>query len=377
MDKIRLLIVEDSAFLRNSYLRLLSDVDFIDVIDTAKNGKEGVEKALELNPDVITMDIEMPVMNGLDAVKEIMEKHPTPILMISSLTNEGAEATLEALNRGAVDFIKKETAFSKVSEMKSEMVEKIKTIGANNTLKNRILRKSNLNKESRHSSSNSSLEARQTPHFLTQRPDPPEKKDDLSRNISERKIPFRTKIQAISIGISTGGPISLQKVIPLLSARITVPVFIVQHMPANFTKSLAERLNAASKLNVKEAENGELIRGGNVYLAPGGNQMLISHSKIVITDKKPENELYSPSFNLALGSQIHNYHEKMIAVVMTGMGSDGTTAMKKLHEIGGYNVAQDPATCVVAGMPNSALKAGIINQIVPLDGIAAFINKIF
>ncbi|MDC1067930.1 chemotaxis response regulator protein-glutamate methylesterase [Candidatus Kapabacteria bacterium] len=373
MEKIKLLIVEDSAFLRSTYQKLLSDSKEIEIVDTAKNGKDGVEKTILHKPDVITMDIEMPVMNGLDAVKEIMKVQPTPILMVSSLTKEGADATMEALSRGAIDFIPKETAFSKVSTMKDNLIEKIVKIAGNTGLKNRILRTTNITKENRnHDSIDNNVKK-----TVASESNSVKKGKSSNYNLAEREIPTKSKINAISIGISTGGPLSLQQVIPFLSENIKVPVFIVQHMPPNFTKSLAERLDGTSKLKVKEAESGEIIEGGTVYIAPGGKQMLIGNSKIVITDKKPEKELYSPSFNIALGSQVHCYNKKILAVVMTGMGSDGTIAMKKLQEIGGYNISQDPDTCVVAGMPSSALNAGIINEMLPLDKIAPFINKIF
>jgi two-component system chemotaxis response regulator CheB len=369
MSKIRLLIVEDSAFLRSTYEKILSDISSIEIVGAAKNGKEAVEMAKSLSPDVITMDIEMPVMNGLEALKIIMQDNPIPTLMVSSLTKEGAEATIEALNLGAIDFIPKETAFSKVSNMKDDMVEKITTIGGNSSIKNRILRRTVLNKESSNKSTSFSVDKLTTRKTTND--------DQNHSNILEKELPKRSKLKAISIGISTGGPISLQKLIPNLSPNINIPIFIVQHMPPNFTKSLAERLDKISNLKVKEAENGETINGRTVYFAPGGYQMLINHGKILITDKKPANELYSPSFNIALGSQIHYYGNAILAIVMTGMGNDGTIAMKKLSEIGGYNIAQDPNTCVVAGMPNSALKAEVINRIEPLENIASSINSIF
>lgn len=370
MKKIRLLIVEDSAFLRSSYQRLLSDVDTIEIIDTAKNGEEAVEKAIVLKPDVITMDIEMPVMNGLDAVSEIMDKMPTSILMVSSLTSNGAEATIEALNRGAVDFIPKETAFAKISSMKEDMVAKITKIGSNTSIKNRILRRTNINKESSQGSG-------RVTKTITETKPSKEPSETLDYKTKNRELPTKTKIKAISIGISTGGPISLQKLLPKLSKNINVPIFVVQHMPPNFTKSLADRLDKVSNLKVKEAISGELIENGTIYFAPGGMQMLVSKNKIVITEKKPDNELYSPSFNISLGSQIHNYGDNILAIVMTGMGNDGTNAMKKLHEVGGYNIAQDPDTCVVSGMPSSAIKGGIIHKIVGLDEMHEVINSIF
>lgn len=269
--KIRLLIVDDSAFMRNAFNRMISTTNDIEVIGTAKNGQEGVEKCLALEPDLITMDIEMPVMNGLDAVSKIMENNPTPIVMISTLTSDGAHATIEALTRGAIDFIPKPTNFAQVSEIQDVIFDKIRSIANSSDLKNRIQRNKLLRVEKRISNDDSSIQL-QRPSSQTKSSEPPKnqsiahKKDEESFDefIVQKTKPRKSNISAILIGISTGGPISLRSVIPKLKPNLPVPVFIVQHMPPNFTKTLAERLDGISEINVKEAETGEIISAGTV-----------------------------------------------------------------------------------------------------------------
>lgn len=397
--KIRLLIVDDSAFMRSAFQKIIATSSNIEVIGTAKDGVEGVKMCIELEPDIVSMDIEMPKMNGLDAVSLIMEKNPTPIIMVSTLTTEGANATIDALTRGAIDFVPKPSNFTKVSEIQSQIVEKIISIGNSSDLKNRIRRNKTLRIERRIEEQSHQTETTTTratvPKNLSASPTarvstssssvaskplrqsylPDE--DEFSSLIVGRKRPKRNDISAILIGISTGGPISLRSVIPKLNPNLPVPVFIVQHMPPNFTKTLAERLDGISDIHVKEAENGELISAGNVYLAPGGKQLLFKNNKIIVSDLTPEGELYSPSVNICLGSLMTQFGHKIVSVIMTGMGHDGTKSMEVLNQKGGYNISQSPNTCVVAGMTSSAIKTKCVHEVRDLDRIAESLNSLF
>ncbi len=350
--KIRVLVVDDSAFMRKTLSIVLSADPEIEVIDFANDGIEAVQKAKGLKPDIITLDIEMPKMDGLTALQKIMESAPTPVIMVSSLTSEGAEATLKALELGAVDFIPKEKSFISVDmkHVKNGLVTKVKTIVSQARLRKRleILKSGKINS-------------------------PKEPEPVVS---SSRFLP-KNDYKAIAIGISTGGPMSLQKVIPKLSSRIDVPIFLVQHMPPKFTQSLANRLNSLSKLNVKEAEEGELVKGGFVYVAPGGYQMKLNGTngnvKIHISEN-PSDVLHKPSVDVMLDSVINVYGNKTLGVIMTGMGHDGLEGIKKLKQLGGQCLAQDETSCVVYGMPKSIVDEGLADVVAPLDKFPQIIN---
>ncbi len=351
-QKIRVLIVDDSAFMRKSLSILLGSDPSFEIVGTARDGMEGVELVKKLKPDIVTLDIEMPRMDGLSALKIIMKECPTPVIMVSSLTTEGAESTLKALELGAIDFISKEMSFVSVniSKIKEELIHKVKTIARQQSLKRRLAR--------------------------------------LQTGTPSTQVQSRTNIgiipkfncRAIALGISTGGPLSLQKVIPLLSERIRVPMFIVQHMPPKFTKSLAERLNSMSKLGVKEAEDGELAEGGKIYIAPGGFHLnlrsdSLGKNKIIITTQ-PDSTLHRPSVDIMMKSVLQVYGKSMLGVIMTGMGKDGLEGIRDLKALGGYAIAQDEESCVVYGMPKAIVDAGVADMVVPLDKMAETINKI-
>ncbi len=367
MRPVRLLIVDDSAFMRKAYKRFFKSEE-IDVIAMAKNGKEGVDKTIELKPDVVIMDIEMPVMNGLDALEIIMSKVPTPVLMVSSLTSEGAESTLDALQRGAIDFVAKDNSFIQSSQMRNEIIAKIISIGRNSTIKNRVLRKSLLTKDPK----KKKKEPVKEPAKITKVKQPIKVK-----KAEKTGRPKAGDINALVIGISTGGPLALQSVIPKLPGNFPVPIFIIQHMPPNFTKSLANRLNNMSELSVKEAEDGDVHKVGNVYIAPGGKQMCVGKSSITIRDHAEADRLYSPSYDVALEHLVKIYGRKLLALVMTGMGSDGAVGLKKLNESGGYCIGQEPSTCIVSGMITSAQKVGAVDELCDLDKIADLLIQIF
>ena len=366
MNKIRVLVVDDSFFMRKTISKILT-TDEIEVIDTAVDGKEGVEKALLLNPDVITMDIEMPVMNGLDAVKIIMEKKPVPILMLSTLTSEGADATIEALSRGAVDFITKKSAFTEMNKLSDEIISKVKNISRSSSLKHKFSYSTGF----------------QNRISLTDRLISSENKQEIELKRTSRINKIRTKkpdsydIHIIGIGISTGGPAALQEFIPKLPAEFPVPILIAQHMPPYFTKSLSVRLDSLSKISVKEAENGEKAKAGCVYLAPGGRQMRINKRGIIEINDEPLDELYKPCVDILINSIVDSYRHFAMGIIMTGMGHDGSIALKRLHDVGGYVISQDLDSCVVGGMPKTVIDMNIASEIHPLSDLAQAVTSLF
>lgn len=354
--KIKAVVVDDSAFMRKSLSLMLESSSEIEVVATARDGIEGVEMVKTKFPDIVTMDIEMPRMDGLTALQKIMKEHPTPVLMVSSLTTEGAKDTIKALEYGAVDFIPKELSYVNVNiiKIKEDLVAKVKAIVSQKSLSLRLQRIQNL--------SSNKLASAATP----------------KQNYSSRTIP-QIGYHAIALGVSTGGPMSLQKVIPLLSKKLSIPMFIVQHMPPKFTKSLAERLNGLSEVEVKEAEDREIVRGGVVYIAPGGFHMTVNKSgnntSMISISGTPSDTLHRPSVDVMLNSVIKVYGKYALGVIMTGMGRDGADAIKELKIKGGYSIAQDEESCVVYGMPKAVVDAGYADLVLPLDNIANAINK--
>jgi len=352
LEQIKVLVVDDSAFMRKSLSLLLESDPQIKVIDTANDGLIAIEKVKKLKPDIVTLDIEMPNMDGLTALRKIMKECPTPVIMVSSLTIEGAGVTLKALELGAVDFIPKEMSFISVAitGIKEELVSKVKAIFKSKKVLSRV-NKVNLQKT-----------------IVSGKP---------VQNLY--KLP-KLNYKALAIGISTGGPISLQKVVPLLSEEIRIPIFIVQHMPPKFTASLAERLNSLSALEVKEAENGEIVRNSIVYIAPGGFHMTLKRDKlnnvVIQTSDLPDNVLHRPSVDVMLQSVQEIYGKNMLGIIMTGMGKDGLEGIKKLKTAGGYCIAQDEESCVVYGMPRAIVENGLADIVASLEEIPKLINQV-
>jgi two-component system chemotaxis response regulator CheB len=332
---------------------LESDPD-IKVVGQARDGLEGFEMVKSLKPDIVTLDIEMPKMDGITALKKIMSECPTSVLMVSSLTTEGADITIQALEYGAIDFIPKELSYINVNiiRIKEDLISKIKEIVKQKAVKERLRRIQRMN------SMSSSPAAAKTP-----------------TTIELPKIGYK----AIGLGISTGGPFSLQKIIPLLSKKINIPIFIVQHMPPKFTKSLAERLNGMAELEVKEAENDEIVRNGVIYIAPGGFHMTVEKNSAGIVkikiSKEPSTTLHRPCVDVMLESVIDIYGKHTLGVIMTGMGKDGLEGIRKLKTLGGYCIAQDEMSCVVYGMPKSITDAGFADVSAPLEKIPEIINR--
>lgn len=343
---IKVLIVDDSAFMRKALTSMLQEDPEIKVVGTARDGLEALQMIQELKPDIVTMDVEMPRMDGITALKEIMSKNPVPVIMVSSLTTEGAKVTLEALELGAVDFIPKNLSELSVNivKIKGMLIDKIKTIARRGVVKRR--------------------QPIRTPGPKVEVP---------KVEIPKARISTERKVGIVSIGTSTGGPKALQEIIPKLPKDFPVPIVIAQHMPPNFTKPFAERLNQLSQLSVKEAEEGEIIKAGMVYVAPGRGHMRLKRrgieTYITISDDREE-FIYRPSVDALMLSVAECFPGRSLGVILTGMGNDGAKGAKKIKETGGRVFAQNEETCVVYGMPRAVVEAGIADKIVPLEEMA-------
>lgn len=343
MNKIRALVVDDSAFMRGVITKMLESDSEIEVIGTAKNGIEAIEKVELLKPDVMTLDIEMPLMNGLEALKHIMEKNPLPVIMFSALTQEGAEITLEALNIGAADFIAKDFSNFSVNiiNKENELVHKIKTVA----------------KKKRLYSIRRTIGTKQT--------------------LSVSKI-VKTRYNILAIGASTGGPPAIEHILASLPQDFPVPVIIAQHMPRLFTKSFAHRLNNAAKIEVKEAENGERLKSGTAFIAPGDIHMSVKRkgNDVYVDFVNETKYIYRPSVDLLFSSTAQAFGEASISVILTGMGSDGLVGAKEIKSKKGYVIAQNEETCVVFGMPKAVINANMADAVLPLEKIPEEIIKI-
>ena len=347
---IRVLVVDDSAFMRNMITKFLTSNHEIAVAGTARNGEEALQKIKELRPDVITLDIEMPVMNGKETLKRIMASDPLPVVMVSSLTQQGADITIECLELGAIDFVAKPSGSISIDlyKVRDMLIEKVLTAG-------RV-----------------KLKGRHVP--ISKPAIETAKRPPVSGSDSVR---VRAGKQLICIGTSTGGPRALQRVLPKLPKTLKAPVFVVQHMPKGFTASLANRLNHLSEVTVKEAENGERAKDGWVYIAPGGKNMAVGLEKgeLVITlDDRDTESRHKPSVDYLFHSLASLREFEKIAVIMTGMGSDGTEGVKGLLKHGsGTVIAEAAESSVVFGMPKSVINNGLANDIKHVDEIAAAI----
>lgn len=337
-DRIRVLVVDDSAFMRNALTRNIERDGRFRVIDTAVDGREAVEKALRLKPDVVTLDVEMPVMNGLDALRAIVARTSIPVIMVSAVTEIGAKATMEALEIGAVDFIPKSKGADQIHE------KLFAAVTANLARPPRVVRP------------------------LQRRAQPP-------RKLVEAAI-HRESPKLIVIGSSTGGPQALEVLIGQLPANVPVPIVVAQHMPPQFTLALAKRLDACSALRVVEAAHGDLLIAGTVYIGPGGMHLRVTPTSLKVEPDNGES-LYKPSVDVLAESAFAAFGKKVLGVMLTGMGNDGMKGFIKLHQAGAYNLVQDQASCVVYGMPRAVADAGSADEVLPLDKIGQRIRSIF
>ena len=371
LQKTKLLVVDDSAFMRKLISDFFSDHRHIEVIGAARNGKDAIKKIEQLKPDVVTMDVEMPEMNGMEALKEIMQKYPLPVIMLSSTTKRGAENTLMAMEYGAVDFVAKPSGSISLDlhKIKDELVRKVEEASKVTVSKlKKPFRKSTVaGQEIRHPFNNEESKSLLKP---TVNIDIPIKKTEWSK--TSKKI--------ILIGTSTGGPRALQEVITKIPANVGAPILIVQHMPAGFTKSLAARLDQLSEIHVKEAEQGDLLQKGTAYIAPGGYHLKLrkvgSSFAVVLDNQEPPRAGHRPSVDVMF-EDVSQYSEfDKIAVIMTGMGYDGSKGLISLKKTGNVMaIAESAETCIVYGMPKAAVETQLVDEVADVDDIAQTIMK--
>ena len=483
---IKVLVVDDSALMRKMISDILNADTSIDVIDTAHNGKDALGKIEKNPPDVITMDVEMPIMNGIDTVKEIMKSHPTPVVMVSALTRQGADITMDALQSGAVDFICKPSGSisTDIKEIGDQIIQKVKSAGKAN-INNHNLKSPFTEPVSHNNKDNSSLGKKihtllvddssfflkTTKDILSEHPDielvgtaengieAVEKFNELHPDviIMDLEMPTMSGLEAthkilkdtfvpivvfssntqnemkdvklalelgavdfiakptegmtmrsiskllvqkirdastqkhklksgykntfssegiLVIGTSTGGPQTLSHIFPHFPADIPTGILVVQHMPPIFTKSLADRLNKISEIKVKEAEEGDEIRPGLALVAPGGYHMTveektISGRKIRYVSLNQNDRIHGvrPSVDITFTTAANIYGDKTVGVILTGMGQDGANSMGLIKAKGGYTIAQDEKTSIIFGMPQAAIKLGVIDSVLPIDQI--------
>ncbi len=349
MSKIKVFNIDDSPIYRQVYREIISAHSDLEYCGYASNGKIAIEKIPLIKPDIITLDIEMPEMDGIQTLKYIMDNFPTPVIMISSFTKDGAEITFKALELGAVDYIQK---------------PEVKSLAENISLLEDILI--------------SKLRVFANFKLPTKRRFKQISEDDgmpVFGGLPSFEVPTlkRKPVSAVCIGSSTGGTVALTQILPKIRNDINVPILVVQHMPRLYTNSFAARLNGQCSLHVVEAQGGEIPQPNTVYIAQGGYQMKIIRDRIVI-DNDNSDSTHKPSVDVLFNSASDNYRERLLSVILTGMGSDGAKGTAKIKDNGGYTIAQDEESSVIFGMPGSAIRTGKVDRIIPLDKIADFIN---
>lgn len=353
---LRVLVVDDTIMYRKVVGDILAEMPGVEVVGTANNGKIALSRVGSLKPDLITLDVEMPIMNGLETLEALSQQYPdVGVIMLSTLTKRGSDITMKALELGAFDFIAKPDAEAKqenVQYLRNALLPRIKAYAKRLELK--LL-----------------LKQKARPAGISA----PAPVRPVNTAVPSRRA---GKSKAVAIGISTGGPNALSKMLPQLP-KLGVPVFIVQHMPPVFTKSLAESLDSKCQYEVREAEHNDLVRPDVIYIAPGGKHMRVAAgtggAKIIqITDDPPENNC-KPAVDYMFRSVAREYGALTTGVVMTGMGGDGTLGLKVLKSFGAVTIGQDEETCVVYGMPKTAFDAGVVDVVAPLETIAAEIVR--
>ena len=357
----KLLMVDDSSFFRKRLSQWFEDDKDITLIGTAKNGQEAIDLTHALKPDIITMDYEMPLMDGITALKRIMSECPTPVIMFSSLTYEGARLTLDALEAGAVDFLLKNYHELEAGgkDIRNKIRETILRIYHQSQLsfKNKSLFRSTTLQDSQDNTRPTSSSA--------------------STSIDTF---FSNSVQVVAIGTSTGGPKAIQQIIQALPSSFTRPILVAQHMPSGFTKAFADRLNNKTTLNVKEAEPGDVISPGFVYIAPGGHHMMVEKDgkdivRIKILPLDPRLN-YVPSVNVLFASIADSFGSKSLGIVLTGMGDDGLEGARLLKAKGAGVWAQDLSSSLITGMPRRVIQNGLADRTVNLDQISMTLSSL-
>jgi two-component system chemotaxis response regulator CheB len=382
---ITVLIVDDSHFFQHRLTEMLNEHPDLKVVGVASNGREAVEKAKSLNPDVITMDYEMPVMDGVTAVRQIMAHKPVPILMFSSLTYEGAKTTLDALEAGAVDFIPKNFAeISKGSEaLKKKLHNRLLSICNKRSV---FVVKSSAEPQSNTVTGNNKAEDKGSvvkadsvsgKNFDSKAFEKPKRADTshIRSNIAAKDVSLKGRVKLLAIGASTGGPVALTEILKSLPSEFPVPIVLTQHMPENFTKAFSDRLNRQCKISVKEAEDGDQLLPGRALLAPGGKQMLIDRRGSIKILPGDDRTNYKPSVDITFGSAANAYGSEVLAIILTGMGADGCEGARLLKQRGSFVWSQDEQSCVIYGMPMTVAKAQLTDKVIALSDVAPQLIK--
>ena len=377
---IRLLVVDDSGFFQKRISEILKPVTDIQIVGFANNGREAIEKVESLKPDVVTMDYEMPVMDGLTALRNIMKLRPTPVLMFSSLTYDGARVTLDALDAGAVDFLPKnfEDLQRGGEKIRNILSDKIKSVAKYYN------RSASAQSHSANTSASPVVSEKVEPsapvnRAYTRENVSTEKKSEppVSANATSRRVENNTRLNAIDvvlIGTSTGGPVALQKVLTELPSHFSKPIILIQHMPASFTGAFAERLNKLCNIEVKLAQDGDALKAGQALLAPGGQQLMLDRGRVRVIDGD-DRVNYRPCVDITFASAAKHYPGRALGIVLTGMGSDGKEGAALMKQGGSSIWAQDQQTCVIYGMPMAIAKANLADAVLPLQDIAAKLIK--
>lgn len=346
MDKIRVLVADDSALMRQTFKRILTGAG-LDLVGIARDGEDAVAKARELRPDVVSMDINMPKLDGITALQIILEEKICPVVMVSSLTQRGATTTFECLELGAFDFVAKPdgTVSANMGEVAGELISKLKAAAARGIVNRRQQQR----------------ERRQT-----NQPPPRATQETVIRK------------RAVAIGISTGGPATLQEVLPLIPADLPASLFLVQHMPPSFIASFAKRLDEHCAIRVVEGRSGMAVEPGVCYVAPGGMHLCL-HRKItgevVIRTPTTPATLFVPSVGVMMASVLSVYGADTIGVLMTGIGDDGADSMVAIKQAGGHTIAESEQTAVVFGMPREAAERGGACVVAPSYQVAGEILR--
>lgn len=341
---VKVLVVDDSAFMRQVIIKMLEADPEITVVGYARDGKEALDKIQRFKPDVVTMDVEMPGLDGLETLEKLMCLQPTPVVMLSAVTTEGAQATIRALELGALDFVSKPQKRTDIGQLASELPAKVKMAAGVAVSKVCRLRK----------------------------------QEYVYKPVSSLTKPLRAgkrQFEVVAVGTSTGGPAALHTLIRTLPQDLPAALLIVQHMPPGFTATLAQRLHDIGRIPVKEARDGDVVQKGSAILAPAGWQMEVEREqgvvKVRLSKEAPLETLFKPSVDVLFLSVARVYGSKSLGVVMTGMGNDGLRGLKAMKECGASALAEAESSCIVYGMPRAVVEAGLVDKVAPLHNLAS------
>lgn len=352
MDKVKVVVVDDSAFMRKLISEMIGSSEKFEVIAKLRNGKELIDRIDKYNPDIVTLDLEMPVLDGLATLKELKRiGRKLPVIVLSSLTSSGSSQTMECLEEGAIDFIEKPSGSISldIDKIKDSLLDKMDVI----------------------TSKNESVDQRISNNINTS-------KNQVIKQqvVSKKRVKISKNIQAVIIGASTGGPKALQKVLCSIESNIGVPIFVVQHMPKGFTKAFADRLNNICSLKVVEAEDGMEICKDTIYIAQGGYHMTVGSDGKIHLNKEPAIWGVRPAVDKLFESAVNVYKGNLLSVILTGMGKDGAMGTEMVKDAGGMTIAEDQSTCTIYGMPKAAYETGKVDEVLLLDEIGQRITNV-